>query len=125
MGADVSALRKPEVAVTAPTMRKAANPAATNTRAGYTGYMKNSISRCDIMLDMVLVKRLLAIQTLVLAGVGFLVGRIGIEVYADTSAGNALHLATVEKQTLSLAEAACVGQAQEDDVFFLSCGGIY
>ncbi len=66
------------------------------------------------------------IRTLRLFLFGCLIGAVGMLVYGNTEvARNWFNYVNVTTQTDTLASAQCTPEAEEDEIFFISCGGIY
>lgn len=66
------------------------------------------------------------IRTLRLFLFGCLIGAGGMLIYGETGAvRNWFTSADTSIHTGTLASAQCVPEAEEDEIFFISCGGIY
>lgn len=66
------------------------------------------------------------LRTLRLFLFGCLIGAVGMLVYGNTEAmKNWFSYADVSTYAGTLASAQCTPEAEEDEIFFISCGGIY
>ena len=65
------------------------------------------------------------LRTLRLFLFGCLIGVVGMLVYGNTEAARNWFSVADVSNTGTLASAQCVPQTEEDEVFFISCGGIY
>lgn len=66
------------------------------------------------------------IRAMVLAVVGFLLGTLGVSLYANSQGlPGFLQSLTATKQSHASLANACVPVSTDDDIFFISCGGIY
>ena len=66
------------------------------------------------------------LRTLKLFLFGCLIGAVGMLVYGNTEATKSWFTnADTSTHGGTLASAQCVPEAEEDEVFFISCGGIY
>ncbi len=64
-----------------------------------------------------------------LGATGFILGIVGVASYAQSSIseaiGSVLRLEDRTQGTPTLAQASCTTSAAEDDIVFLSCGGMF